>query len=237
MTTFAAEDIPANHSDPAPEPEQDYGYLFEAPDYSSFLKTPTTATARDYQKKTEAMLKGWLWGAIHAGQMPDAATILEKGPGLAAATGKLADASPKVAKMLDLITAPESPVVVFAMTALAFGAQIARNHEPQISQVPESFRERRAARKAAKRNPPAQDTKPKEPLFTIRILGRRIPVGAKFNLSRIPFRIVLSPARAQTVHPGLLVRRVFSDSRVQKALEKEGLYFKIADDPENPEQG
>lgn len=230
--TYTAENIPANGSDPSPEPDQDYGYLFEAPDYSSFLKSPTTQNAKGYQKKTEAMLKGWLWGSIHAGQMPDAATILEKGPGFAAATGKLADASPKVAKMLDLITAPESPVIVFAMTALAFGAQIARNHEPQIAQVPATFRERRSQRKAQKRAGPIADEKPKDPLFTIRILGRRIPVGAKFNFSRIPFRVVLSPARAQTVNPGVLVHRVFSDSRVQKALEKEGLFFKIHDEPE-----
>lgn len=230
--TYTAEDIPPNHAEP-PDSDRDYGYLFEAPDFSTFLKTPTTQNAKDYQRKTEAMLKGWLWGSIHAGQMPDAATILEKGPGLAAATGKLADASPKVAKMLDLITAPESPVVVFAMTAFAFGAQIARNHEPEIAQVPQTWRERRAMRKAAKANPKSQDTKPSEPLFTLRILGRRIPVGAKFHLSRIPFRIVLSPARAQTVNPGVLVHRVFSDQRVQKALEKEGLFFKIREPDES----
>lgn len=233
--TYTAEDIPANHSEPVDDDSPDYGYLFEAPNYADFIKSPTSGTAKEYEKKTAALLKSWFWSSIHSQQMPDAATILERGPSFSVATGKLAASNEKVAKMLDIITAPESPAVLFVVAAIPFVAQIFRNHEPELAQVPATFRERRAARKARKQQGVSADV-PREPLFTIRILGRKIPVGAKFNI-RLGFRFLSGPARSQTTHPGVLVHRVFSDSRVQKALEKEGIVFRLHEQHPEPEDG
>jgi hypothetical protein len=238
MTEFVAEDIPANGTDPqdqSTDEKPDYGYLFNAPNYADFIKVPTSGKAKDYEKKTAALLKGWFWSSVHSQQMPDAATILERGPSFSVAAGKLAASNDKVAKMLDLITAPESPAVIFVAAAIPFIAQIFRNHEPELAQVPAGFRERRAARKARKEGNIPSDLPPKKPLFTIKLLGRKFDVGVRLNFRKVGLGFLVGPARAQTSHPGVLVQRVFSDERVQKALEKEGIFFLMHDqgDPQS----
>lgn len=234
MTAFTSEDIPPNHANPESqqEPEgQDYGYVFEAPNYADFIKPKTSGKAKDYENKTASLLKSWFWASMHSQNAPDAATILDKGPAFAAATGKMAASNEKVAKMVDMITSPESPTFVFVAAAFAFGAQLLRNHEPELQQIPQSFRQRRSMRKAHKSGQAGPEM-PRKPLFTLHVLGRKIPIGARFN---VRLGILFGPARSQTVPPQLLVQKVFSDSRVQKALEKEGIFFRFTG-PE-PEDG
>lgn len=213
--------------DDGPTRSPDWSVLFTAPDYADLVKPKTSGIARDYERKTQSMLKSLLFAALNAQNVPDAAAIIDKGPSFAAAAGQLAAADERARRALDMLTSPGSAHVAFLITALGLVSQVLRNHEsdvtPVITDLPKRFtREARAARKATRIANRENDT------ASARIklpFGKSIRIGVRFRPARFA-RAVVSPFRASTVPPDALVYRVFSDDKVREALAKQGFHLR-----------
>jgi hypothetical protein len=102
-----------------------------------------------------------------------------------------------------------------AITTITLAAQLMRNHESQIREIPNARKRARAIRKTQK-----QTDKVTPPRFTIKVLGRQFPIRFR---SRIKISAMFAGFRAQTQPPELLTVSVFSDENLLKALEKQGL--------------
>ncbi len=193
--------------------EPDWSSIFGAPDFTALIKKRKTAVAREYEKRTNSLLKALLVGTLNTGNFPDAAAVLKLGPPLSAATGELAESSETARHMIDLITEPANPWVMFALTGIPLVAQLFRNHEPAIKQAPATLKERRAQRKA--------QTAEQPPRFTVKIPLIRKTIALRF---RFHFKLgkVLAGFRSQTVDPNMLAQQVFTDPDVITALKKMG---------------
>jgi hypothetical protein len=220
------EDIPATENGYPKEPPPDYRVIFGAPDLTTFFKKTRTPTQKEYEARCASFLKAGVIGALNTGNMPDAAALLDLGPQFAQATGVLADADERARKAIDLLTSPNSPIAMFALTALPLISQLMRNHEPQIKAAPDTWRAARAARKAAKAGgPPVAKT---EPAFTLHLpFGRKIPVRLT---TRIKVGKLLSGFRSQTSDPRELTFKVFSDPKIVKALADQGIMMHRTDE-------
>lgn len=193
--------------------------IFNAPNYSDFAKVRVTAVSREYEARTNSILKALFVGSLNAGDFPDAAAIVHYGPQFAKATGNIADSNDYARKAIDILTSPSNPVVVFALAAIPLIGQIMRNHEQQLAEVPATWRERRRERKAARA---AGIERPKAPpRFTIKIGKRAIPIYLRIRLSGLSK--LVSGFKAQTQEPNSLASRVFSDPDLIKVLEKQGI--------------
>lgn len=199
---------------PQQENPIDYSQLFNAPDLSQFIRKPKTDISREYERKTQALLKAGLVTAVNAQQFPDAAAFLYHGPGIAAAAGTLADADERARKAIDMITTPANPYAMFAMAVMPMFAQLMRNHESEIKQTRETRRAQRKARKAG--TAPAA-----EPAAKIKLpFGRSISVRFKFKLNASK---LLASFRTQTQPPEKLAYMVFADEKVVNELRKQGI--------------
>jgi hypothetical protein len=206
-----------NNGERSRETEQpDWNAIFSAPDYTQLIRPRATATAREYTAKTNSLLKAMLIGAINAGDFPDAAAIIEFGPAFSHATGQLADADDKARKLIDMVTSPANPYVMFGLTVIPLVAQVFRNHETQVKDAPANFRLNRAQRKAMKQ---AQTAEP--PRFTLKIGKRHIPIRFRVRLKVLT--TVIGGVRSQTRDPANLTNQVFSNDKLIKALEKQGI--------------
>ena len=204
-------------ADESPNGEAQYeGWetIWNAPDYASFVKVRESRRAKEYKTRVNSVLKSATLMSINAGDFPDAAALLHYGPPFAAATGRLADQNAKVAAAVEMLTAPDSPWLAFGLTAIALSAQIVRNHEAQIKEIPNARKRAKAIKKAEKAS-----VKDSPPRFTIRVLGRSFPVRFR---SRIQFKALFAGFRAQTQAPQELTMRVFSDPDLINNLEKLG---------------
>lgn len=214
-----AEDNPQDEFTP-PEgngkPEtDDLSYLFAAPDLSQFVKTATTATAKEYEKKTAAFLKAGMIGAINSGNFPDAAALIKHGPGFSAATGALADADERAKGVIDFLTTPANPYALFLITALPLVSQLWRNHERELAAGRETFRTRKE-RKAQR-----QAEKEAQPKATIHLpFGKTLTVGFR---ARFPIKRIFASLRTQTTDPRDLTVTVFSDPKIINYLRKQGV--------------
>lgn len=204
-------DTSVNGNKEAPE---DWREIFDAPDFTSLVKPAQTARAREYSLKVKSALKSGLVGAINIGDFPDAAAILQYGTPFADASGQLADTNEWAAKGIDIITSPGNPVMLFLMTAVPFGAQLWRNHEDVIKQIPETRRQARLRRKAM-----TSAAKAEPPRFTIRFMGRSWPVH--FRTPKIGK--ILAGFKSQTRDPNEMTYQVFTDAAVLRALKKQGI--------------
>jgi hypothetical protein len=198
-----------------PVTEPDWRSIFDAPDYTQIVKTVQTAKSREYAIKVKSVLKSGVIGALNINDFPDAAAILAYGPGFADAAGQLAEASPRAERAIEIITSPSNVYVTFALTALPFFAQIVRNHEPQLKELPNVRRNARLRRKAM-----SDAKKAEPPRFTIRLFGKEWPIRFR---SRFKPSKVLALFKTQTQEPESLTINVFSDPKVIKALEKQGI--------------
>lgn len=220
-TTEAEYDIPpGNGSAEEPPPWQ---AIFSAPNYADLIKTRQTATAREYRDKTNSVLKAGLIASINAGDFPDAAAILRHGPAFANATGQLADSSDRAAAIIDMITSPANPVAMFVLTAVPLIAQVMRNHEKQLEQVPMARAQAKRQKKALR-----EARKAEEPRFTIKFLRWRLPVH--WHPKKIEIRKVFAGFRSQTLDPNALAQDVFTDKDVVKALERMGILVRESSD-------
>jgi hypothetical protein len=197
IETSPAEDAPTVPS---------WSVILDAPDYAKLLKPATSTRAKEYETKVNSVLKEILRYRLTPTGLPDAAAILTYGPDFAMRAGQLADTDPGVAKVLDMLTAPDSPWVTFALVAIPFFGQLFRNHEAQIKELPAKARMSRAERKAEKATQPRAEV--------------RIP-GTKRTI-KVPFRIKLPLGifRASTVAPEVLVHNVMSNPDIRKGLTK-----------------
>jgi hypothetical protein len=220
FTEETGPEFPEDNSTPngtAPEDsEPDWSDLFNAPDYTTFIKPSQSRVATAYRKRANSLLKAGFITSLNAGQYHDAAAFLEHGPAFAAATGQLADHDAKVRGIIDMLTTPTNPYGMFVLTTIPLIAQLFRNHEQEVRQVPATWRERRAMRKATRL---AEDTQP--PRFTLKILGRTIPVRFRVRVKIVG--ALFKGFRTQTVDPDQLTRKVFSDPDLLKAMERAGI--------------
>jgi hypothetical protein len=199
--------------------EYDYSQLFDAPNYADFIKTKPNSNAQKYEKRVQGMMKAGLIMSINNQQWPDAATFLKHGPGFAKAAGNLAAEDARAAQLIEMLTAPSSPYVTFAMVAIPFIAQLTRNHQSEFKEAGQSWRERRAEKKQQR----LSGAKPKTPPITVRLGRRRISLPIRVRL-RVPnvrgmFKAFLAP----TQHPQQIASEVFTDPAVRIALHKMGI--------------
>lgn len=204
----------------------DFDIIIGAPDFTTLIKRPQSANAKDYTKKIGSALKAVAIGSIQAHNFPDAATILWHGPGAATALGTLCDEEERVAKMVDMLTSPSNPWTACALAMMPLVSQLVRNHEKEIQQLPSRWRMGREARQARRE---AKQDQPKAPArFHIRIGKRTIPIRVK---AHIPFvSTFIAGARGQTQEPNVIAAKVFMDPNVLKSLEKLGIVFRQAPD-------
>lgn len=195
----------------------DFRLILNAPDFATFIKRTKNARVREYEKRTASALKALALSAMQANDFPDAAAVLWYGPAIATATGHVADTSPRARAMLDVITAPNSPWVALAASLIPLVAQVARNHEPALEELPSKLsmsRKARTARKQAR----AQAAEETPPRFTIKIGKRRIPIRFQVN----PWRMFTAGVKAQTVDPVVVTSRVFTDEALLAELRRLG---------------
>lgn len=223
----------ANGSEPDDEtPDEtneelpEYDVLFAAPDFA-FLKTARrTPKSRDYERRIQSLLKAGLLGSLHRGQLADAAALIKTGPKFARAVGDAADANDRVASVVDMITAPDSPMVPLALTSIALVSQLLRNHKAEAEEAAQTvrlnWRQRREARKAGL----AAESRA--------VTTLHLPFGRKLSLR---FRIhVPSLGRIWTgvtggaMPPEALVHTVFSDDKLIKALHEQGILIRLKSD-------
>lgn len=232
MKVYSADSASANGSAPPiddderiegeeEEEEYDYSNLFNAPNYADFIKTAPNSKARGYERKVASMMKAGLVGSLHAENWADAATFLKHGPGFATAAGNLAAEDARAAQIVDMLTAPDSPYVMFALVALPMISQLVRNHQPEIVQAGTTWRERRAAHKQAKANGtlPRSQASP----IVVHLFRREFKLPIRFRVKLPKFRNLFKAFLAPTQHPGQITQEVFQDPAVIKALHKMGI--------------
>lgn len=186
--------------------------LFDSPDFADFIKTPTTANAKAYEKRVASLLKTIAFSRMTTpGGVADGATLIYHGGNFSKAMGRLADTDKTVARGIDIITSPENAYVAAVLVTLPMVAQLMRNHETQLDALPGKVRKTRAQRKAERAaNPKARAE------ITIPILKKKVRVY-------IPFKLNFGAFRSQSVEPSLLVTKVFSDDKVRRELRKQGI--------------
>jgi hypothetical protein len=229
MTETTAEDQewfnPGQSNGDQSSTTKNYASIADAEDYAKFIRKPRTAVSKEYELRIKALLKAGVFGSINTGNLPDAAAIIHYGPDWAIAAGDLADADPWVRRGLDLITTPANPYGMFLVASIPFFAQLFRNHEEKIREVPVGIRARRAYRKQH----------PQE--FEGSSVGLKLPFGRRLNFHlrfkvRNPFKMFVIGAKAQTHNPEDLALKVFSDPKLRTALERQGIRVQVMRDDE-----
>lgn len=231
MKVYASES--ANGSAPPPDVEDsedddwsgedgqyDYSNLFDAPNYADFIKLAPNSKAKSYERRVASLMKAGMVASLNNQQWPDAATFLKYGPGFATAAGNLAAVDARAERIIEMITAPESPYVMFALIAIPMISQLARNHQGDMQEAGASWRERRAAKKQQKL---AGEKKPASRI-KVHLFGREftLPIGFKLRMPKL--RNMFGAFLAPTQHPQQIAQEVFTDPAVVKALHKMGMY-------------
>jgi hypothetical protein len=204
--------------------QYDFSTLFDAPSYSEFIKTAPNSKARSYERRVQSMMKAGMIASLNAENFPDAATFLKHGPGFAKAAGNLAAEDAKAAHVIDMLTAPDSPYIMFAMVALPMLAQLTRNHQADLERTAERVRTSRAERKQARLTGTRPPRLKVYPPITVRLFKREFKIPLRFRVKLPNLRKLASSFLAPTQHPGEIAQEVFSDPSVVKALHKMGLY-------------
>lgn len=203
--------------------EEPWRLIMDAPDYAEIVKTVQTAKAKEHAVKVRSMLKSGVIGAINANDFPDAAALLAYGPGFADACGQLAEADKRAERAIEILTSPNSPWLTFLLTSVALGAQLFRNHEEQVKEIPSNWKNRKLRRKSM-----ADARKAEAPRFTLRMFGREWPIRFR---SRVKVGRFFAPFKAQTQDPETLTINVFSDPKVIQQLSKLGVRIVANDSP------
>lgn len=212
-----------NGSDPAEDiedTEPTENVIFTAPDMATFVKRTRTTNAKDYEAKVRSMLKGGLFHSLDNENLADAAVYLHHGPKLAATAGDLADKDERVARAIDMITAPDNPYVAFVFVGLGMIAQFARNHEETLQQIPPTWREARKQRKLRKQQEQDQPRE-EQPRVQLKLpFGRTLSFAFRFKFRKFVKLGAVIHLRSES--PAELVNKVFADDKLLKALAKEG---------------
>lgn len=198
--------------------------ILDAPDYTDFVRRPKTAAAREYEKKVASGLKAGMVASINSGNLADAATLIHFGPGFAAAAGDYAASDERAAKMIDMITTPASPALMFIMAAAPLISQFARNHEDAIKDIPQA----RQRWRTRKKDRPAESSDAPRIDFRIPVIGRHVSFKMKMRFK--VFRGLLSGFSKTTYPPDTLMVKVFSDEKLRTALHKQGFDIRVTGD-------
>jgi hypothetical protein len=134
-----------------------------------------------------------------------------------------------------MLTAPDSPYIMFAMVAIPMVAQLFRNHAADIESVAATASERRKARKAAKREQKTTGFKATTPPITVRIFKREFKIPIRFRVKLPKFKAMFNSFLAPTQYPDEIAAEVFNDPAVMKALHKMGLFPRQAGSDDQPE--
>lgn len=194
-------------------------FLLDAPDFTQFVKRTRTARGKEYEQKLASMGKAGFYFALHNGMYPDAAAILEKGPSAAEKLGDLAAQDERIARGIDMLTAPDNPYFAAGVAVIGLLGQLWRNHEPEIQQLPAMMKESRAERKV--RKSAEKDTPKRGIRVTLPFIKRTVTLGVKLK-----FPIVGRMGKAvrmNTQEPQVIVNRVFSDPKLLRELKKQGI--------------
>jgi hypothetical protein len=207
--------IPGNNTDAPPQaPEEDprlnWSVILDAPEIASFLKKTETPRAKEYRDKVNSLLSTAVQMRLgDPNGLADVSAILQRGPVTAIRAGALADDNENFRKALDVITAPDNPAVMFALTVVPLVMQLFRNHEGQLQDV-------RTAHAAKKKLTPDEKkaAKAARPRVEFRALGRtwRLPFRFKFNLGSI--------LKMNTYPPDMLTASVIGDPKIRTELTK-----------------
>jgi hypothetical protein len=207
----------------------EYEALFNAPDFDFLKDRKRTQAARNYERRVQSMLKAGVIGSLQRGNLPDAAALIKTGPKFARALGDSAADNENIARVLDMLTAPDSPIVPLVVTGLSLASQLLRNHREEAETVAQNmkmnFRERRAHRKAIAagqvEGAPQATTTVKLPF------GRKITLGFRIQ---IPGKRIWQTLTGGAVHPDVLAHTVFSDTALLKELEKHNIIIQVKTD-------
>jgi len=209
-----------DYFDPADNGHADHdNVILTAPDFATFVKGNRTPNAKAYERKVQSALKTTFYGALKNQNLPDAATVLYYGPGFAQAAGDLADKDERVARGIDMLTAPDNPYVAFTIAAIGIAGQLIRNHQDTLSAIPEAVKEGRRERRARK----AAET-PHKPVQVKLPFGRTLNIGLRFRFRSLRKLGLLIKLRSH--EPSQLVAEVFSDEKLLKTLAKEGIVIR-----------
>lgn len=207
---IAGGDTPGPEEDQKEDPRLNWSVILDAPEITSFLKRAETPRAKDYRDKVNSVLNTVLQFRLgDPNGLADVSAILQRGPATSLRAGALADENETFRKALDMLTAPDNPAVMFALTAVPLIMQIFRNHEGELKEVRENVAAKRRMtkdeRKAAKANKPRVEFK---------FMGRtwKMPFRFRLNLG--------SALRVNTVHPDILVSSVIGDPKIRAELTK-----------------
>jgi hypothetical protein len=217
------------HTESEDEEEVDYSALFGAPDFATFIKKSTSRRSKEYELKTASVMKAGLIASVNNKNYADAAAFLKHGPGFSKAAGEFADANDKARALIDMLTAPSNPAMLFVMTGLPLIAQLLRNHEPEVEHAQKDWRAKRQAKKNAKK------MGIKIPKESARVVGAiKIPfvkksIPIRVRVPKIKFKTIVAAFKVESKEPNALINEVFQDPKVIEALHKIGIY------PEAPE--
>jgi hypothetical protein len=207
-----------------------YDAIFGAPDYAEIVGKKQTGKSRTYERKVQSVEKALVIGSLKRNNFPDAAAILKNGPAFARAVGDAAAENKRVAGYVDMITAPDNPMVVLAIASIGLLGQLVRNHQPQIEAVRDEVRvgwkRRRELRKSG-----VKLVNEKEPIATstFKLPFRKRPITIKWRF-KLPLVGVFSKGiMGASIDPAVLSYTVFSDPDVLVALEKQGITVGVRD--------
>jgi hypothetical protein len=208
------------------EDTPDYFTIFDAPDFTSYIKHRSSARAKETEKKINSVVKAGIQMFLAKDNLADAAALFEYGPRLAKATGDFTDVSETAYKIIEYASAPNSPALIFGTALASLAGQFYRNHELQAAAVKQGYREGRRARKEAK----ARGIKPVKTQgrpVTIRLFRRQITFHVRFQFR--PLRLAGQLIQANTRPPETLVDRVFSNEKLRLELKKQGFDIRVRD--------
>jgi hypothetical protein len=207
----------------------EYEALFDAPDFDFLKDRKRTQAARNYERRVQSMLKAGVIGSLQRGNLPDAAALIKTGPKFARALGDSAADNENIARVLDMLTAPDSPIVPLVVTGLSLASQLLRNHREEAETAAQNmkmgFRERRAHRKAVAAG---QVEGAPQATTTIKLpFGRKITLGFRVH---VPGKRIWQTLTGGAVHPDVLAHTVFSDTALLKELEKHNIIIQVKTD-------
>jgi hypothetical protein len=162
-------------------------------DLGEFIRRPKTQVAREYEKKTAAILNAVMRQTIsNPSTVKDAAAIIAAGDGICSSAGEYAEQDEHVRKFIDLIATPANPALMFAMAIIPLVSQILRNHETEAPSV-----------KAVR-------------TIKVPFLKKNVSLSMKLR-PKLPAKM-----RSFTVEPNAMMN-VFDHPEVKKALKKRGI--------------
>ena len=222
--------LPPDDDDELDNGVPEYEVIFGAPDFDFLKDRKRPPQARAYERRVQSLIKAGVMASLHRGNLPDAAAFIKTGPKFARAVGDAAAENPGIAKALDMLTAPDSPMVPFVVTGLTLASQLLRNHQAEAEIVAQNvkmgWREKRARRKAVVAGEVVNGGP--QATTTIKLpFGRKITLGFRIHL---PGKQIWRSITGGAVPPEALVHSVFSDEALLRELARQGFPIRMRDD-------